>query len=60
MEEIYAGILTLGILIYYSPGRKLMELIFNSKTQTQEEYEEEQAKRLEASKRLREIDNERR
>jgi len=60
VEEIYAGILTLGILIYYSPGRKLMELIFNSKTQTQEEYEEEQAKRLEASKRLREIDNERR
>ena len=60
MEEIYAGILTLGILIYYSPGRKLMELIFNSKTQTQEEYEEEQAKRLEASKRLREIENERR
>lgn len=37
-----------------------MELIFNSKTQTQEEYEEEQAKRLEASKRLREIENERR
>ena len=60
MEEIYAGILTLGILIYYSPGRKLMELIFNSKTQTQEEYEEEQARRLEASKRLREIENERR
>jgi len=60
VEEIYAGILTLGILIYYSPGRKLMELIFNSKTQTQEEYEEEQAKRLEASKRLREIENERR
>tara|TARA_A200000159_G_C7021637_1_gene214130 strand:- start:23 stop:205 length:183 start_codon:yes stop_codon:yes gene_type:complete len=60
MEEIYAGILTLGILIYYSPARKLMELIFNSEPQTPEEYEEEQARRLEASKKLREIENERR
>ena len=60
MEEVYALIITFGILIYYSPVRKLMELIFNSRPQTQEEYEEEQARRLEASKRLREIENERR
>ena len=59
MEEIYAGILTVGILIYYSPARKLMELIFNSGPQTPEEYEEEEARRLEASKKLREIENER-
>ena len=37
-----------------------MELIFNSEPQTPEEYEEEQARRLEASKKLREIENERR
>ena len=60
MEEVYALILTFGILIYYSPVRKLMELIFNSEPQTPEEYEEEQARRLEASKKLREIENERR
>tara|TARA_B100000925_G_scaffold222621_1_gene171280 strand:+ start:1917 stop:2099 length:183 start_codon:yes stop_codon:yes gene_type:complete len=60
VEEVYALIITFGILIYYSPVRKLMELIFNSRPQTQEEYEEEQARRLEASKRLREIENERR
>ena len=37
-----------------------MELIFNSEPQTPEEYEEEQAGTLEASKKLREIENERR
>ena len=37
-----------------------MELIFNSEPQTPEEYEEEQARRLETSKKLREIENERR
>ena len=60
VEEIYAGILTIGILIYYSPARKLMNLIFNSGPQTPEEYEEEEARRFEAAKKLTEIENERR
>ena len=33
-----------------------MELIFNSKGQTQQQFEDEQIKRLEASKKLREIE----
>ena len=37
-----------------------MELIFNSGPQTPEEYEEEEASRLEAAKKMREIENERR
>jgi len=37
-----------------------MNLIFNSGPQTPEEYEEEEARRFEAAKKLTEIENERR
>ena len=38
----------------------MLELLFNSKGQTQEQFEDEQIRRLEASKKLREIEKEHR
>ena len=60
MDDIWWVMSIFGAFIVGYLFNDLLELIFNSKVQTQEEFENEQVRRLEASKKLREIEKEHR
>ena len=60
MDDIWWVMSIYGAFIVGYLFNDLLELLFNSKGQTQEEFEDEQIRRLEASKRLREIEKEHR
>lgn len=60
MDDIWWVMSISGAFIVGYLFNDLLELLFNSKGQTQEEFEKEQVRRLEASKKLREIEKEHR
>tara|TARA_B100000614_G_C14434555_1_gene447540 strand:+ start:741 stop:923 length:183 start_codon:yes stop_codon:yes gene_type:complete len=60
MEDIWWILCIFGAFALGYLFNDLLELLFNSRRVTQEEYENEQIRRLEASKKLREIEKEHR
>ena len=60
MDDIWWVMSIFGAFIVGYLFNDLLELLFNSKGQTQEEFEKEQVRRFEASKKLREIEKEHR
>ena len=60
MEDFWWVLAVVAAFVSGYVFNDFMELIFNSKGQTQQQFEDEQIKRLEASKKLREIEKEHR
>ena len=60
MEDFWWVLAVVAAFVSGYVFNDFMELIFNSKGKTQQQFEDEQIKRLEASKKLREIEKEHR